>query len=63
VSRGPSGRIVVEVDPKLKRGLYTELARNGLTFKEWLVAQAERYIKESEQPTFFGTKFGNGSHS
>lgn len=53
MSRGPSGRIVVEVEPRLKRGLYAELARNGLTFKDWLISQAERYIQESQQPNLF----------
>lgn len=54
MSRGPSGRIVVEIEPQLKRGLYAELSRNGMTLKDWLVAQAQRYIAESEQPTLFG---------
>lgn len=51
VGRGPSGRIVVEVEPQLKRGLYAELSRNGLTLKDWLIAQATSYIEESQQPT------------
>ncbi len=53
MSRGPSGRIVVEIEPQLKRGLYAELSRNGLTFKDWLVAQASRFIQESQQPNLF----------
>jgi hypothetical protein len=50
MSRGPSGRIVVEVEPHLKRGLYAELARNGLTFKDWLIQQASSYIHDSKSP-------------
>jgi hypothetical protein len=53
VSRGPSGRIVVEVEPQLKRGLYAELSRNGLTLKDWLIAQATSYIREGQQQTLF----------
>lgn len=53
MSRGPSGRIVVEIEPNLKRGLYAELARNGLTLKDWLIRQAQTYISESQQPTLF----------
>ena len=53
MSRGPSGRIVVEVEPQLKRALYAELSLNGLTFKDWLVSQAEEYIRDSRQPTLF----------
>ena len=51
MSRGPSGRIVVEIEPQLKHGLYTELARNGLTLKDWLVGHAKRYIEEESQPS------------
>ena len=54
MSRGPSGRIVVEVEPNLKRRLYSELVREGLTFKDWLIKQAERYIADQEQPRLFG---------
>ena len=46
VSRGPSGRIVVEIEPGLKRHLYSRLAINGLTLKEWLVKHARDYVSE-----------------
>lgn len=59
MSRGPSGRIVVEIDPELKRGLYTELARNRLTFKDWLITQVERYISESLQPSLFAAELSS----
>jgi hypothetical protein len=39
---------VVEIEPELKHGLYAELARNGLTLKDWLIGRAERYIKERQ---------------
>jgi hypothetical protein len=56
MSRGPSGRIVVEIKPDLKRRLYAELAREGLTLKEWLVAQAEQYIADRHQPHLFASE-------
>lgn len=56
MSRGPSGRIVVEVEPDLKRSLYAELAREGLTFKDWLIGQAERYVAERHQPPMFAAE-------
>jgi len=46
MSRGPSGRIVVEIEPELKRHLYSRLASNGLTLKEWLVDHAQNYVSE-----------------
>ena len=54
MSRGPSGRIVVEIKPGLKGQLYEELAKNGYTLKDWFIAQAERYVAESRQPALFG---------
>lgn len=56
MSRGTSGRIVVEVDPSLKRELYAELSREGLTLKDWLIAQATQYIAESQQPRLFAAE-------
>lgn len=50
MSRGLSGRLVVEMDPQLKRELYSALASDGLTFKNWLVERVERYIIERRQP-------------
>lgn len=38
-----SGRIVVDVDPKLKRKLYAALALSGDTLKEWFVKEAADY--------------------
>lgn len=38
-----SGRIVVDVDPKLKRKLYAALALSGDTLKEWFVKEAAGY--------------------
>jgi hypothetical protein len=54
MSRGPSGRIVVEVDPELKSRLYVGLAEENLTFKQWLVQHIDRYLSERAQPTLFG---------
>jgi hypothetical protein len=53
MSRGTSGRVVVELQPDLKNELYAELAREGLTLKEWLIKQAEQYISERRQPSLF----------
>lgn len=50
MSRGPSGRLVVELDPDLKHELYIALTLDSMTFKEWLTRQAERYISERRQP-------------
>ena len=50
MSRGPSGRIVVELDPNLKSELYLELTREGTTFKDWLIQRASTYIDQRRQP-------------
>ena len=35
MAKGESGRIVIEVDPHLKRQLYSALASDGSTLKAW----------------------------
>ena len=42
--RGLSGRIVVEVDPTLKKRLHAALALDGTTVKDWFRKQAEAYL-------------------
>lgn len=59
MSIGASGRIVVEVDPDVKRQLYSALARNGLTLKEWFLRNVEAYLENDGQislPLAFGTE-------
>jgi hypothetical protein len=45
MSRGTSGRIVLEVDRETKRELYAALAREGLTLKAWFLEQARGYVR------------------
>jgi hypothetical protein len=49
--KGNSGRIVIEVDPDLKRRLYKALAGEDSTLKDWFVSAAIDYVAEHEQPT------------
>jgi len=42
--KGNSGRIVIEVDPDLKRRLYSALAMKNLTLKQWFIELAERQL-------------------
>lgn len=49
MSVGPSGRIVVEVEPELKRELHSALVKDGQTLKEWFVTQAKNYIDGHQQ--------------
>lgn len=51
MSIGPSGRIVIEVEPELKRELHSVLLKDGQTLKDWFVIQAELFV-ESRQRTF-----------
>ena len=43
----------MEVDPDLKRRLYSVLASEGSTLKDWFVARAESFITEQSQPLLF----------
>ena len=52
---GESGRIVLEIDPDLKRRLYSTLALENKTLKEWFVAQAVQHINTQLQPSLFAS--------
>ena len=54
MSRGPSGRLVIEVDPILKRALHSALAAEGLTLKGWFLQRVVTYITEHHQPLLPG---------
>lgn len=48
-----SGRVVIEMDPQLKRRLYSALALDQLHLKDWFQAQAEQYLASREQTPLF----------
>lgn len=49
MSIGSSGRIVIEVEPEVKRQLYSVLAREGMTLKDWFLREAQNYMQTSTQ--------------
>jgi len=49
MSIGSSGRIVIEVDPATKRDLYSALAKDGLTLKDWFLQNAVNYLGSHHQ--------------
>lgn len=46
---GPSGRIVVEIDPALKRDLYEALRADHLSLRDWFLTQAQTYLDSRRQ--------------
>tara|TARA_B100001059_G_scaffold231187_2_gene266584 strand:- start:10922 stop:11143 length:222 start_codon:yes stop_codon:yes gene_type:complete len=48
MAKGESGRIVLEVEPELKKALYSILAMEQQTLKDWFVDKAQRHIKEKK---------------
>lgn len=50
--QGASGRVVIEIEPHLKRQLYSTLAAQGMTLKEWFIRCSEHEI---ERHPFFET--------
>ena len=53
MARGDSGRIVLEIDPMQKDELYTAIARDGLTLKDWFLRQADQYLRNKDQFPLF----------
>jgi hypothetical protein len=54
--RGESGRIVIEIEPEMKRRLYAALAISGSTLKDWFINNAAEFCSESTQPMLFSRK-------
>ena len=54
MARGPSGRLVIEVDPQLKHDLHAALAAEGLTLKDWFLQHAAGFIAERRHPMLPG---------
>lgn len=46
MSKIESGRLVLEIDPDLKRKLYAVLALEQKTLKEWFIESSSSYVKE-----------------
>ncbi|AOE49509.1 hypothetical protein [Kangiella sediminilitoris] len=48
MSIGNSGRIVLEIDPLLKKQLYQALKVDGLNMKEWFLEQANELLNKEQ---------------
>lgn len=44
MAQGKSSRVVIEVDPGLKKELYVALAKRQLTMKDWFTDTAKRFL-------------------
>jgi hypothetical protein len=53
MARGESGRIVIEVEPEVKRRLYSALALSGSTLKDWFIKAAADFCTDTVQPSLF----------
>ena len=49
MARGPSGKLVIEVDPSLKDALHARLAAEKRTMKEWFIDCAKEYLRGQQQ--------------
>ena len=47
---GKSGRVVVEIEPDLKKTLHAALRLDGLSMKDWFLASAKAYLETRHQP-------------
>lgn len=49
MARGESGRIVIEVDPEIKKELYQRLECDKSNLKAWFLGQVEAYLVTHDQ--------------
>lgn len=52
IQKGNSGKIVVNIEPDLKRRLYAALSLSGSTLKDWFRKSAAAYCDEQRQSSF-----------
>ncbi|MCF6219359.1 MAG: hypothetical protein L3J62_10870 [Gammaproteobacteria bacterium] len=45
MAKGTSGRIVVEIDPKLKQALYDALGDEGMNLKQWFLNNVGLFLE------------------
>lgn len=48
MAKSDSGRIVLEIDPGLKKALYSVLAHEQQTLKHWFMNKANEHIEEKK---------------
>ncbi|MGI8396853.1 hypothetical protein ACRYWZ_10765 [Agrobacterium deltaense] len=48
MSRGFSGRIVLEIDPKLKARVYSQLALQNMSLKSWFISCANEFLDDDK---------------
>ena len=53
MARGESGRVVIEIDPLMKRELYSALSLSGKTLKDWFIERASEFCSSTSQPSLF----------
>jgi hypothetical protein len=54
MARGPSGRLVIDIDPALKRNLHSALAADGTSLKDWFLKHVLDYFADRHQPKLPG---------
>ena len=50
MAKGSSGRLVIEIDPDLKKELYQALGDEGLNLKQWFLGNVADYLDSRVQP-------------
>jgi len=50
---GTSGRVVIDLDPALKRRLHAALRQEGRSLRNWFIERCCQYLQERSQPRLF----------
>lgn len=51
---GNSGRVVIEMDPELKRQLHELVRQRGMTLKDWFLVQAVDFVANNSNQLNLG---------
>jgi DNA (cytosine-5)-methyltransferase 1 len=61
---GESARVVVDIQPELKRRLYAALSLSGSTLRDWFMKVAEEFCEERKQHSLFRpARYERSKHS
>ncbi|KUJ82968.1 hypothetical protein AWR36_010520 [Microbulbifer flavimaris] len=62
MSIGSSGRIVIEIEPDLKKELHSALKEDGVNLKSWFLDNVEQFLLKRSNSAFPAVKQEQGKN-
>lgn len=49
MAQGSSGRVVIDIDPELKKHIYQQLRSRGVNMREWFLTMVQRELSPEDE--------------